>query len=278
MSEENNLIKNKEKHKNKHSKKVSMKKKIILIILIIIFIALVSYLGYLIYQNIRDKKLNADLQKDIEFANNIVVEEEIPLSEAEQQVVDKVNELQNENQDVKGWIQINDTKINYPLLQASEDNEYYLKRNYKKENSSHGSIFLDMSSDLNNKNSNLIIYGHNMKDGEMFQNLMYYTNKDFYDNHKIVNIYTNKEARKYEIVTVFKSRVFYQDEQNVFRYYYSFDLDTEEKYNDYINNCKKIQLYDTGVNASFGEQLITLIVCEYSQTNGRFIVVAKRIS
>ena len=278
MSERDNINQSKEKHKNKHSKKVSTKKKIILLILIIVFIALVSYLGYLIYQNVRDKKLNADLQKDIEIANNIVVEEEIPLSEAEQQVVDKVNELQNENQDVKGWIQINDTKINYPLLQASEDNEYYLKRNYKKENSSHGSIFLDMSSDLNNKNSNLIIYGHNMKDGEMFQNLMYYTNKDFYDNHKIVNIYTNKEARKYEIVTVFKSRVFYQNEQNVFRYYYSFDLDTEEKYNDYINNCKKIQLYDTGVNASFGEQLITLIVCEYSQTNGRFVVVAKRIA
>ena len=73
-------------------------------------------------------------------------------------------------------------------------------------------------------------------------------------------------------------RVFYQNEQNVFRYYYSYDLSTEEKYNDFINNCKKIQLYDTGVNASYGEQLITLIVCEYSQKNGRFVVVAKRIS
>ncbi len=276
MSERDNMNQSKEKHKN--SKNVSMKKKIILLILLIIFIALVSYLGYLIYQNVRDKKLNADLQKDIESAKVMPEVNEVQLSEAEQQVVNKVNELQNENQDVKGWIQINDTKINYPLLQASEDNEYYLKRNYKKENSSYGSIFLDMSSDLNNNNSNLIIYGHNMKDGEMFQNLMYYTDKDFYDNHKVINIYTNNEARKYEIVTVFKSRVFYQNEQDVFRYYYSFDLDTEEKYNDYINNCKKIQLYDTGVNASFGEQLITLIVCEYSQTNGRFVVVAKRIS
>ena len=173
-------------------------------------------------------------------------------------------------------IKINDTNINYPLLQGT-DNDYYLNRNYQKEYSSYGSIFIDKDSNLDDINSNVIIYGHSMKDQEMFQNLLNYANKEYYDSHKIIEIYTNNEARKYEIVTVFKSRVFYQDEQNVFRYYYCHDLSSEEKYNDYINNSKNLELYETGVNAHFGEQLVTLITCEYSQDNGRIIVVAKRI-
>ena len=252
---------------------MKIKKKYKIIGLSIILVILIACLSYFVFINFRDKKLNQELQENIPNIE-IDISEEIDIN---QEVFDTVIDLQKENADVKGWIKINDTKINYPLLQGI-DNDYYLNRNYQKEYSSYGSIFIDSESNLDDVNSNVIIYGHSMKDQEMFQNLLNYANKEYYDSHKIIEIYTSNEVRKYEIVTVFKSRVFYQDEQNVFRYYYCHDLSSEEKYNDYVNNSKNLELYNTGVDAHFGEQLITLITCEYSEDNGRMVVVAKRVS
>ena len=218
---------------------MKIKKKYKVIGLSIILIILVSCLAYFTYHNFKAKKANKEL---------------------------------NTNTDIKGWIKINDTNINYPLLQGT-DNDYYLDHNYQKEYSSYGSIYIDNNSNLDDVNSNVIIYGHSMKDKEMFQNLLNYSDK----NHQIIEIYTNNEARKYEIVTVFRSRVFYQDEKDVFRYYYCYDLSSEEKYNSYINNSKNLELYDTGVEAQFGQQLITLITCDYVEDNSRMVVVAKRV-
>ena len=252
---------------------MKIKKKYKILGLSIILLILISCLSYFVFINFRDKKLNQELQENISNIESDISEE----IDVNQEVFNKVIDLQKENTDVKGWIKINDTNINYPLLQGT-DNDYYLNRNYQKEYSSYGSIFIDKDANLDDINSNVIIYGHSMNDKEMFQNLLNYANKEYYDSHKIIEIYTNNEARKYEIVTVFKSRVFYQDEQNVFRYYYCHDLSSEEKYNDYVNNCKNLELYDTGIDAHFGEQLITLITCEYSEDNGRMVVVAKRVS
>ncbi len=252
----------------KHSKKqLNSKRKIF----VIIFIIIVSIISYVICKNIYLNK-NQKLYDDIKISDN--------LKDNQKQITEnmkKVLTLQQENADVKGWIQIDDTIINYPILQTT-DNDYYLTHNYKKENSEYGSIFLKNQCDLSNNNSNLIIYGHNMKDEQMFNSLLKYEDKNFYDNHKKIKIATNSEEKEYSIISVFKSRIFYQDENNVFRYYNYINFDNEQTYNEYIENCKKIQLYDTETSATYGEQLITLITCEYSQENGRIVIVAKKES
>lgn len=245
------------------------KKKYIIIPLIILLIILLSYLFYNFYINTRDKNLNGELQNELiyNFADNSNLEEE--------NVINKVKDLQKENEDVKAWIKINDTNINYPVVQAN-DNEYYLYRNYKKENSNYGSIFIDSNSNIENPNSNIIMYGHNMKDGSMFKDLLKYTDEEYYNNHKYIEFATNTSSNTYEIIAVFKSRIFYKNEKNVFRYYQCTEFSNEEDYNYYIDNCKKISFYDTGVDAKYGEQIITLITCEYSSENGRMVVVAKK--
>ena len=245
------------------------KKKYIIIPLIILLIILLSYLFYNFYINTRDKNLNGELQNELiyNFADNSNLEEE--------NVINKVKDLQKENEDVKAWIKINDTNINYPVVQAN-DNEYYLYRNYKKENSNYGSIFIDSNSNIENPNSNIIMYGHNMKDGSMFKDLLKYSDKEYFNNHKYIEFVTNTSFNTYEIIAVFKSRIFYKNEENVFRYYQCTDLNDEEDYNYYITNCKQLSFYDTGVNAEYGEQIITLITCEYSSENGRMVVVAKK--
>ena len=253
---------------SKHSKKKLNTKYKILIIIVLIIVVCTSYV---IYKKITLNS-NQKIYDDIKISDN--------LEDNQKQFTEnikKVITLQQENADVKAWIQIDDTIINYPVLQST-DNDYYLTHNYKKENSKYGSIYLKNECNILNNNSNLIVYGHNMKDNQMFNSLLKYEDKNFYDNHKTIKISTNNEENEYSIVSVFKSRIFYQDETNVFRYYNYINFDNEQTYNEYIENCKKIQLYDTGISANYGEQLITLITCEYSQENGRMVLVAKKES
>ena len=111
----------------------------------------------------------------------------------------------------------------------------------------------------------------------MFEVLMKYAKEDFYKEHTKVKFTTNKDDSIYEVLSVFYSRVYYKSEKNVFRYYYFVNANNEQEYNDFVNNAKKVSLYDTGVTAKYGDQLLTLSTCEYSQEDGRFVVVCKKI-
>ena len=117
-----------------------------------------------------------------------------------------------------------------------------------------------------------------MKDGSMFKDLLKYEDKEYYNQHKYIEFVTDENISTYEIIAAFKSRIFYKKEENVFRYYTCTDLSNEEDYNYYISNCKELAFYDTGLSANYGEQIITLITCEYSTENGRMVVVAKKIA
>lgn len=241
------------------------------VILLIIFIVGITYITQYYKLSNNNKQIYNDIATNI--TDNEVISDGVPEN------VQKVITLKQENKDVVGWIQIDNTIINYPIMQSTDkDKDYYLTHNYKNEYSKYGSIYLYKDSNITDVNSNVIIYGHNMKDEQMFNTLLKYENQDFYNEHKTIKIATEQEESVYEVVSVFKSRVFYQDEKDVFRYYNYTNFESPETYNTYINNCKKIQLYDTGVSAEYGEQLITLITCEYSQENGRMVVVAKKIN
>ena len=257
--------------RSKHSKKSNNKfKKIVLLLLIIIFIFCIVYICFYFYSTNKNKKDNTDILNEIEIDTTQVTEEKT-------EKMLKLEELQKENNEIIGWLEIEDTNINYPVLQTN-DNEFYLTHNYKKEKATGGSLFLDKDFDLVNGSSNYLIYGHRNKQGLMFEDLMKYTKEDFYKEHTKIKFTTNKEDSIYEIMAIFYSRVYYKSEQNVFRYYYFVNANSEQEYNDFVNNSKKVSIYDTGVNANYGDQLLTLSTCEYSQEDGRFVVVAKKIN
>ena len=256
--------------KSIHGKRSNNLKKIILIILIIIIIFSISYMVYYFYNNYKNKIDNTDILNNIEIDNTQITEQK-----TERML--QIEELQKKNQEIMGWLEIEGTNINYPVLQTN-DNDFYLTHNYKKENASTGSLFLDKDFDLINGSSNYLIYGHRNKQGLMFEDLMKYAKEDFYKEHTKIKFTTNKEDSTYEIISVFYSRVYYKSEQNVFRYYYFVNANNEQEYNDFVNNAKKASIYDTGVNANYGDQLLTLSTCEYSQEDGRFVVVAKKIN
>lgn len=255
--------------KNKHLKNSKKIKILLLIVLTTIVVLGVTYMSYYLYNNYKTRKDNTEI-----LGNVKINETDITGTKTERML--QLEELQKENEERIGWLEIEGTNINYPVLQAS-DNDYYLTHNYKKEKSSTGSIFLDKDFDLINGSSNYLIYGHRSKSGLMFEDLMKYAKEDFYKEHTKVKFTTNKDDSLYEILSVFYSRVYYKSEKNVFRYYYFVNANNEQEYNDFVNNAKKVSLYDTSVTANYGEQLLTLSTCEYSQEDGRFAIVCKKV-
>lgn len=177
------------------------------------------------------------------------------------------------NPDFAGWLQIPGTDIDYPVMQTPEDPEYYLGRNFYGEETDRGSIFADGKCDLVRPSENIILHGHHMRDGSMFGSLIDYKDQSFWEEHKYIFFDTIKETHTYEVIAVFISSV---NAGADFPYYQFVDSD-EIGYDSFIRLCKKNALYDTGVDAVYGENLLTLSTCEYTADNNRFVVVAKCI-
>lgn len=249
----------------KHGKKPKIN--YIQLIFIIILIASICGVVYYLCITNKEKQKYKNLQENIATENS---------ANEKLDRIAKVEELQNENSDIIAWLEIEGTNINYPILHTT-NNDFYLDHNYKKEEALTGSLFLDKSFDINNGSSNYWIDGHRNKQGMMFENLLKYAKEDFYKEHTKIRFTTSKEDSQYEIMAVFYSRVYYADEQNVFRYYYFVNAKDENEYNNYVKQSKEASIYNTGVTATYGEQLLTLSTCEYSQEDGRFVVVAKKI-
>lgn len=250
--------------KSKHSKETKNHIQKIFIIIFIISICAIAFYFYNMNKN-KDKNILAETNID---------KEQVTEHRTERML--QVEELKKENQDIIGWVEIEGTNINFPVVQGT-DNEYYMKHTYNKENSKDGSIFLDKNYDWNIPSSNLLLYGHNNKDGTMFQDLLKYKDKSFYKEHPTIKFTTINDDCQYEIVSAFLSRVYYEDEQNVFRYYYFVNANNETEYNNYVEESKKASLYNTGKSATYGEQLLTLSTCSYHTEDGRFAVVAKKV-
>lgn len=185
----------------------------------------------------------------------------------------KISKLKEQNSDTVGWIEIEGTNINYPVLQG-DDNSFYMDHNFDKQYSKFGSIFLDTNYDWDIPNSNLLIYGHNVKNRKMFQDLLNYKDQEYYEEHPTIKFTTEDEDAEYEIIAVLESKIYYKTEEDAFRYYLFINADSEEEYNKFVESSKKESLYNIDKTAKYGEQLLTLSTCSYHTKDGRFAVVA----
>lgn len=197
-------------------------------------------------------------------------EEDIELT-----VLEEYQTLYNKNKKMVGWIKIEDTEIDYPVMQTV-NNEYYMDHNFNQEYDRNGSLFLDKDCDIVHRNTNLIIYGHHMKSGKMFGGLNKYSSQEYCKEHPNIQFDTIYERGTYEVMYVFRSRIYNEDEV-VFKYYQFLEAASAQEFNSNMQEMAALSLYDTGVTASYGDQLLTLSTCDYSEEDGRFVVVAKRV-
>ncbi len=190
-------------------------------------------------------------------------------------VLDDYKTLYEKNKKLIGWLKIDDTIIDYPVMQTS-DNKYYLEHNFNQEYDKNGSLFLDCACSVYPRSTNLIIYGHHMKSGQMFGQLQKYAKESYYEKHTTIQFDTIYEKGTYEVMYVFRSQVYNEDDL-VFKYYQFINANSETEFDSYMEEMAVLSLYDTGVTASYGDRLLTLSTCDNSQKDGRFVVVAKKV-
>ena len=243
------------------------KKKIMIIIIYIILALLIIFSIIYILKELYWKKQAINETKIID---TIEIDEKKVTKESSKKIL-QVRSLKQENQDIVGFLEIENTNISYPVVQG-KDNEFYMTHNYKKEKSKNGAIFLDKNYDWNIESNNLLIYGHNLNNGTMFQELLKYEDEAYYKKHPIILFTSEDEEEKYKIISVFKSKV-YNKQDDVFKYYFFINPKTEEEYNNYIENIKKLSIYNIENTAKYGDKLITLSTCSYYIKDGRFVVV-----
>ncbi len=255
-------------------------KNIICIIAAVCLLGMAAFCGYQIYHHYSqvDKQTEAfekiaEVVEETETSADETVPDDTPVNEGDD-VLTKYKELYLQNEDMVGWLSVAGTTINYPVMQTPNEPNYYLKRNFEKEYSDLGTPYIQENCDLANSD-NLVIYGHHIKGGKMFGALEDYKSQSFYEEHKTIQFDTLTEQGEYEIIAVFKTVAY---SSAGFRYYDFVDAENEETFNAYIEKCKELALYDTGVSAEYGDRLITLSTCEYSAQNGRLVVVAKKVA
>lgn len=255
-------------------------KKIIYILVIslciISFISSATYLAYNTYTVFKEEQLIREIQSKKKTETEIEKDTGVEIEPI--QILAEYRDLYKENNDLYGWIKIEGTDINYPVMFTPDEPNFYLNRNWNKEYSSLGSIFV--SCETKEDSENIIIYGHDMRNHIMFGTLKLYKDKNYYEEHKYIQFDTLYEKQTYEIISVLKTKIYYDEKQmpnDVYLYYDHIELDTKEEFDDYINFIKKNAWYDIDITATFKDQLITLSTCDYWTKDGRLLIVAKKI-
>ena len=168
-------------------------KKIIKILLIILPIVTLIISSYFLYKNLKEDKKQEDIFEEIK---EVAEENSISENNEEQQHDIDMTKLYNTNSDIVAWIRIENTNIDYPVMQTKNNPNYYLRKNFYKQYSYLGTPYLAESCDIN-ASDNFIIYGHHINNSKMFGELENYRKKEYYNKHKFIKFFTLKENKEY---------------------------------------------------------------------------------
>jgi sortase B len=184
---------------------------------------------------------------------------------------EKYATLFEQNADMVGWIRIDGTPVNYPVTQTPECPDFYLKRDFEEKPSNYGVPYAVEDCDVLLPSDNITIYGHRMKNGTMFGSLDEYKAESFYREHLLIHFDTRAGFGDYVILAVPITT------PGEFAYDRFVQTEDAAAFAEYVERCRSLALYDTSVTAAYGDKLLTLSTCEYSEESGRLVVVAKRM-
>lgn len=211
------------------------------------------------------------------YADNKQAEENYKKLQAQYTTKDENNRvrpqfeaLEKVNKDINGWIHIDGTAVNYPILKSA-DNKDYLARDFEKQKSKKGSIFMDYRNDDKNLSKNTVIYGHHVGDGTMFDTLEKYLEQDFYDKHKQIEFDTRYGKYKLEVLSAYRTTARNDYIQTTFK--------SNAEYDAFLEKTVKSSEIKTDTQVRASDHIVTLSTCEdpFSQTEERIAVVAKLV-
>lgn len=233
---------------------------LILCLSVFLFSAFLFLRDFLRYR--KEDQANIALAEDIRQARD----------EADKDKFTKYASLRELNHDFAGWLFIEGTKIDYPVMHTPDDPEYYLHRAFDRSEARSGCLFADASCSIDG--NSLLIYGHHMKDGSMFGSLQDYRSQEFADGHSLIHFDTLTENREYELLAAFYWDDSYLQSDIPFCYYEYTDFSSPELFDTFIRSVKSLSVCETDVSTEYGDQLLMLSTCSYHGDTGRFVVVA----
>lgn len=295
----NNTILKKKQKEIKRKKILSINRKIIISLFVIQLLGSILFLNWNLIMDIRTNLMAHQLESKISVSDNFekpvnlitaintnldedgVTAEDINKvvesgEKEEYSILKKFELLHNENQDFSGWLTIDGTKINYPVMSRENDNNYYLDKNFAQDYDKNGLLIMDYRcNSIDNTLKNTIIYGHNMRTGVMFGTLKNYKDRAYCESHPVIKFDSLYEEGEYKVIAAMLSEVAYEDEE-VFRYYDAIDISSEEAFYEFKNNIKEnaIYYYD---ELEYGDSCLTLSTCDNYKEDGRFVVIARKV-
>lgn len=259
-------------------------RKCVVIASFLVFAAALSFLAYnMLFLSVKNTELNGEIQR---IAHGVVEEDtssnEVKNKNKKDDDTIDWKKLKKVNDEIVGWIQINKTKIDYPVLNHEGDDrsyQYYLSHNYKGDYDSYGSIFVDYRCKKNVKSKNAILHGHHMNDGSMFGDLLKYggttADMDFYKKAPTIKFDTPDGNAVYKIISVFKTNTL--SSHGEFFNYMIGDFQNEKDFMNYVYNVRIRSMINCPVDVNEDDTLLTLSTCSYEFTNFRTVVVARKV-
>ena len=263
------------------------RKQLFTILMTIIFVFSLTMLAKEFWQGYQEENAFEELRTQIEEVSNPSEEDEFAPSpkepiltepspeEIEQELLAQkllqYAELATFNPDFVGWIKINNTKIDYPVLHTPSNEEYYLHRNFEKEYSASGTPFLSADNTLEADNEQIIIYGHNMRNGTMFSDLLFYKKQTFWEENPYIYFDLLNSEDNYKIFAVFEMDV--ETGNGHFPFYEHTTFENKELFDAFLNEVTNLSLYDTGVVPTYGETILSLVTCDEYSGSDRIVVM-----
>ena len=245
------------------------KKKVIIIVAVaILILLLLGWIGFEVYKNSRNNDVEEPKQDELEYINL----SDIKTSEDEgRNLQNEIKALNATYTDAKGWLKVPGTSIDFPIFQSS-NNDRYLRNDRDNNYYIWGETFLDYRCNIdkiNDKNMHYIIYGHNTSEDSCFTPLLKFKDENFFKEHKTFEFSTINGNYTWEIFSVYITDTSF--------FYIDTNFETDDEYSEFLKTIKDKSSYDTKVSVSKEDTILTLSTCEYSLTDGRFVIHAKLV-
>lgn len=262
---------------------MAKKQNVVLRLLLIVLLGVFVFSGWVLADYWLESRAQ---QQELEQLRELVQtpepeREELPLLVAvtdpdtgeERTVLREYAPLYERNRDMVGWIHVEGTGIDYPVLQ-SKIKDYYLRRNFDKKRANHGSIYVWEWADVFAPSDNVTMFGHRMNDKTMFYELLSYEQESFWQEHPTFRFSTLEEHYDYEIFAVLRTS---GTGGEGMAYHTFVNAADQQEFDAFISECKQLSFYDTGITPQYGDKLVTLSTCDYALSNGRMVIVGRRV-
>jgi len=259
------------------NKRDSVKQILIKVLFLVSFVTLIVSAIYLTNYFLEAERQDSIIEDSRTLWHEAVSVTSQTDTEEEVDPLDAVREkMLAENSDFKGWITINNTRVDNPIYQT-DNNDFYLNHNQKKQWSAYGALYFDHDDVINEERTdkNLVIYGHRMKNGTMFGDLKKFKNLSFYKENPTIDFSTLYDTSTYKIYAIFVLNATKEDDNNYIYNIFREKFINETEFNTWRDEAYDRSIIKTGVDVKMGDNIITLVTCTSDFENARLVIMAR---